>query len=49
MKDNYIMKYKNALTPNEQQIKEFTEGDCVPVDKNDSPSLYNMSLILAFT
>ena len=27
MKDNYIMKYKNALTPNEQQIKEFTEGD----------------------
>ena len=21
------MKYKNALTPNEQQIKEFTEGD----------------------
>ena len=21
------MQYKNALTPNEQQIKEFTEGD----------------------
>ena len=27
MKDNNIMQYKNALTPNEQQIKEFTEGD----------------------
>ena len=25
--DNYIAKYKNALIPNEQQIKEFTEGD----------------------
>ena len=39
MKDNYIMKYKNALIPNEQQIKEFTEGDI------DTPTTPQITLV----